>query len=128
MLWPRTNDSLGRQYAVQEGLADDISPAYICLDDDELLVTKRCVIWSRGGVFRKCYRFDLEKEDVSQALLTTFPSVGPLAGKKSETRAPAIVVFLKTQAHVSTSLKTLLSYCLMLRDTMTIANFDRSTS
>ena len=68
-------------------------------EDDEL----------RGGVFRKSYNFDLEKEEGSQALLTTFPSVGPLAakerklaGKKGNTnqREAAIVVFLKTQAHV----------------------------
>ena len=77
--------------------------------DDELLVTSRCVIWSRGGIFRKCYKFDLEKEPVMQALLTTFPSVGPLAkaGKDVtsatrgvDTRSTALVVFLKTQAHV----------------------------
>lgn len=65
-----------------------------------MLITSRCVIWSRGGVFRKSYKFDLEKEEVTQALLTTFPNVGPLAGKVLEARAPAIVVFLKTQAHV----------------------------
>ena len=79
------------------------------LEDDELLVTPRCVIWSRGGVFRKSYKFDLEKEDVNLALLTTFPSVGPLAGKgpkdsqrkaKAGSRETAIVVFLKTQAHI----------------------------
>ena len=78
-------------------------------EDDELLVTPRCVIWSRGGVFRKSYNFDLEKEEVSQALLTTFPSVGPLAAKERKSagtkgnisqREAAIVVFLKTQAHV----------------------------
>ena len=78
-------------------------------EDDELLVTPRCVIWSRGGVFRKSYNFDLEKEEVTQALLTTFPSVGPLAAKErklaqktgnSSHREAAIVVFLKTQAHV----------------------------
>jgi anaphase-promoting complex subunit 1 len=78
-------------------------------EDDELLVTPRCVIWSRGGVFRKSYNFDLEKEEVSQALLTTFPSVGPLAAKErklsqkkgnTNQREAAIVVFLKTQAHV----------------------------
>lgn len=78
-------------------------------EDDELLVTPRCVIWSRGGVFRKSYNFDLEKEEVTQALLTTFPSVGPLAAKERKAtqkkgnanqREAAIVVFLKTQAHV----------------------------
>ena len=112
----------GLQYAIQEQLVppDPPSDSYTWLNycenqsassfnDDELLVTTRCVIWSRGGIFRKCYKFDLEGEDVSQALLTTFPSLGPLAtteGKEAssvrsqERREPAIVVFLKTQAHV----------------------------
>ncbi|RKF54502.1 Negative regulator of mitosis [Erysiphe neolycopersici] len=79
------------------------------LENDELLVTPQCVIWSRRGVFRKSYNFDIEKETVSHALLTTFPSVGPLAGKQenlgkefiaSNSKEAAIVVFLKTQAHV----------------------------
>jgi anaphase-promoting complex subunit 1 len=111
----------GLQYAIQEHLlpADPSSTSYdwhnqfdvefdSILDEDELLVTPRSVIWSRGGVFRKCYKFDLEKEQVSQALLTSFPSVGPLEtralkeGSKNgpPKRSAAIVVFLKTQAHV----------------------------
>lgn len=112
----------GLQYAIREGLlpTDPPSTSYTWynhfegdantnFDDDELLVTPRCVIWSRGGVFRKSYRFDLENEPVTQALMTTFPSVGPLAAKdgkpnqrtkKTNTRSAAIVVFLKTQAHV----------------------------
>ncbi|RDL32567.1 Uncharacterized protein BP5553_09023 [Venustampulla echinocandica] len=113
----------GLQYAIQEHLLPPEPPstAYswhnhfdasadadsIC-DEDELLVTPRCVIWSRGGVFRKSYKFDLEKELVTQALLTYFPSVGPLerkdtSGSQKEAaskRSAAIVVFLKTQAHV----------------------------
>src|SRR6195952_3921719 len=112
----------GLQYAIQERLLQPDPPSssytwhnHVDYDyaspfcDDELLVTPRCVIWSRGGVFRKCYKFDLEKEEVSQALLTTFPSVGPLAANSKKTtkkngsggaREPAIFVLLKTQAHV----------------------------
>lgn len=111
----------GLQYAVKEGFltADATSTSYswtnVCDDDigsevdDELLVTPRCVIWSRGGVFRKSYNFDLEKEPITQALLTSFPSVGPLPSKNRgikqgpksrNTKEKAIVVFLKTQAHV----------------------------
>src|ERR1700712_5336555 len=112
----------GLQYAIQERFlsADPPNTSYewhnhfdsngaSLFEDDELLVTPRCVIWSRGGVFRKSYKFDLEKEDVSQALLTTFPSVGPLAANSKKTtekngsggaREPAIFVLLKTQAHV----------------------------
>ncbi|TGO38049.1 hypothetical protein BHYA_0083g00280 [Botrytis hyacinthi] len=111
----------GLQYAIKEGYltADASSSSYdwynVCDDDtgsevdDELLVTPRCVIWSRGGVFRKSYNFDLEKEPITQALLTSFPSVGPLPSKNgtpkthqkgTNTKEKAIVVFLKTQAHV----------------------------
>jgi anaphase-promoting complex subunit 1 len=112
----------GLQYAIQEHLlqTDPLISSYSwhnhfdgdpvsTLNDDELLVTPRCVIWSRGGIFRKSYKFDLENEPVTQALLTSFPSVGPLAGKEKEvghdktsskSRSTAIVVFLKTQAHV----------------------------
>ncbi|KAM3086397.1 Anaphase-promoting complex subunit 1 [Clarireedia jacksonii] len=116
----------GIQYAIQEGFlapepAGDAYDWYNVCDeddagsevDDELLVTPRCVIWSRGGIFRKSYNFDLEKEPITQALLTSFPSVGalPTKGQKtgqskatstsiSTSKSKAIVVFLKTQAHV----------------------------
>ncbi|KAF4637814.1 hypothetical protein G7Y89_g266 [Cudoniella acicularis] len=111
----------GLQYAIQEHLLPSDPPntlykwhnhfdgdADSTFDEDELLVTSRCVIWSRGGVFRKSYKFDLEKEPVNQALLTSFPSVGPLETKSTNSaekqgasrRSAALVVFLKTQAHV----------------------------
>jgi anaphase-promoting complex subunit 1 len=41
---------------------------------EEVLTTERCVVWSRGGVVRKAFSFDIEKEKVQQALLTWFPS------------------------------------------------------
>ncbi|TAQ89839.1 hypothetical protein B7494_g1825 [Chlorociboria aeruginascens] len=119
---PCLHQPTGLQYAIQERLLppDPPSSSYtwhntcdIDVDsvsgDDELLVTSRCVIWSRGGIFRKCYKFDLENEPVNQALLTSFPSVGPLAAKEKKSgkqspsigaRSAAIVVFLKTQAHI----------------------------
>lgn len=112
----------GLQHAVQEHLLpsdnasytwanhfeNDADSAEEIIDEDELLVTPRCVIWSRGGVYRKSYTFDLEKEPVSQALFTSFPSVGPLESRDTKAikkkgasrRSAAIVVFLKTQAHV----------------------------
>lgn len=107
----------GLPYAIQEGLLPPEPPstsyswhnpidgnAGASVHDDELLVTPRCVIWSRGGLFRKSYKFDLENEPVTQAVLTEFPSVGPLKkdgkGPHENTRSTAIVVFLKTQAHI----------------------------
>ncbi|RKF78768.1 Negative regulator of mitosis [Golovinomyces cichoracearum] len=112
----------GLSYAIQEGyLPVDPPNSYYTwknyashgfssnFENDELLITSRCVIWSRRDVFRKCYNFDMEKETVSHALLTTFPSVGPLAKKQKKfiendktirQKEAAIVVFLQTQAHV----------------------------
>ncbi|KAK2038875.1 hypothetical protein LZ31DRAFT_635127 [Colletotrichum somersetense] len=82
-----------------------------CDIEDELLVTKNCVVWSRGGVFRKSFKFDLEKEPVTQALLASFPTSDndkkseaskTSAGTHQEPRrlSRALVVFLRTQAHV----------------------------
>ncbi|KAK0725562.1 hypothetical protein B0H67DRAFT_607790 [Lasiosphaeris hirsuta] len=80
--------------------------------EDELLTTKNCVLWSRGGIFRKSFRADLENETVTQALLTYFPASAdnedaiPQADKPPKTSSDtpalsrALVVFLKTQAHI----------------------------
>ncbi|KAI1305134.1 hypothetical protein F5Y03DRAFT_356601 [Xylaria venustula] len=107
-------------YAIQEQLLPENPPpsSYewdITIDhtsgqsvEDELLVTKHAVIWSRGCVFRKCFGFKLEKEPITQVLLTYFPVAehGPPSktaadsGGKSQTLSRALVVFLKTQAHI----------------------------
>ena len=41
--------------------------------EEELLTTKDCVVWSQNGLVRAIYRFELEGEDVRQAILTRFP-------------------------------------------------------
>ncbi|KAI3325610.1 hypothetical protein HD806DRAFT_490767 [Xylariaceae sp. AK1471] len=108
------------EYAIQEQLLpENPSPSSyewdITIDhtahgdaEDELLVTKDAVIWSRGCIFRKCFGFKLEKEPVTQALLTYFPvpeNTVP-SGTSSKSRhgyqilSRALVVFLKTQAHI----------------------------
>lgn len=81
--------------------------------EDELLVTDTCVIWSRGQIFRKAFRLELEKETITRALLTYFPASehghetddAPSAKPNSEAHdsrplSKALVVFLKTQAHI----------------------------
>lgn len=77
--------------------------------EDELLTTDYCVIWCRGGIFRKTYKFDLEKEPITQALLAYFPAseddsikdAGNDAKPRKELAlSKALVVFLKTQAHI----------------------------
>lgn len=112
------------QYAIQEQLLPENPPSSsydwnITVDqtdgdegEDELLVTKDTVIWSRGCVFRKSFGFKLEKEPITQALLTYFPnSEQPDEGhqdsgkrvrfeKDEKVLSKALVVFLKTQAHV----------------------------
>ncbi|KAK5132980.1 hypothetical protein LTR08_008343 [Meristemomyces frigidus] len=107
--------------------------------EEEVLATRQCVVWSQGKFIRNVYRFELEGENVIQALLTTFPNatneqrhIGQDAGcvangynknqgnsRQSLTRSPlkrdgaasqanaqagtssrALVVFLKTKAHI----------------------------
>lgn len=95
---------------------------------EEVLTTEQCVVWSRGGVVRKAFSFDVEKTKVQQAILTWFPSdddlsyvhwkpktedPNPKTNKRqrlSTTSNPptpsqngfsrALVVFLKHQAHI----------------------------
>ncbi|KAJ0109337.1 hypothetical protein J7T55_000262 [Diaporthe amygdali] len=100
--------------------------------EDELLTVGNCVIWKRGGLFRKSFNLDIEKDEpILQALLTRFPTTdtdnnGNASNNKSmghtrdgkgrrvshhgngssngstdkPTLAKALVVFLKTQAHI----------------------------
>ncbi|KAK4178923.1 hypothetical protein QBC36DRAFT_323634 [Triangularia setosa] len=110
----------GLRHAIEEGILDaDPPPSAYTWDislskdgdneqEDELLTTKDCVLWSRGGVFRKSFKFDLENEPIAQALLANFPaSAEHQSSDKNKTKSPgkptlskALVVFLKTQAHI----------------------------
>lgn len=91
-------------------------------NDDELISTKNCVVWCRGGIVRKSFRFEVEEEPVTNAILTQFPTDQRLTASKQDatwalkkkktgaesssdpnstpTTSKALVVFLKTQAHV----------------------------
>lgn len=40
--------------------------------EEELVSTKHCVVWSQGGVIRRIFRFEVEGQEVKQALLTRF--------------------------------------------------------
>lgn len=86
--------------------------------EDELLTTDTCVVWSRGGSTRRIFSFNLENEPITQALLTYFPTSegsegSPRTADESRKHAKndpkngrvqglsrALVVFLKTQAHI----------------------------
>jgi anaphase-promoting complex subunit 1 len=115
---------VGLRHAIQEKILPEEAPpsSYsweIFIDtvgtdklEDELLTTKSCVIWSRGGAFRKSFTFDLENEPVTQALLTYFPTSDVISTRVDDSEdeksrygqrrplARALVVFLKTQAHI----------------------------
>ncbi|KAG6010545.1 hypothetical protein E4U21_005898 [Claviceps maximensis] len=83
------------------------------LAEDELLTTRDCVIWCRGGLFRKTFKFTLENEAITEALLAYFPASADesrhdrsehKSSHSTSSTAPelekALVVFLKTQAHI----------------------------
>ena len=40
--------------------------------EDELVYTSHCLVWSRGGVIQRVFRFDIEKEAISHAIFTQF--------------------------------------------------------
>jgi anaphase-promoting complex subunit 1 len=137
------------QYLVSESILSDDSTEcdYVWdtyADDsphgptDEIVTTEYHVVWSRGGIVRKAFSFEIEKQKVVQALLTWFPvqvsspaasgaagAVDYSANDQSksfltqgtqpatdpnapaehtpvttEVRARALVVFLRSQAHI----------------------------
>lgn len=109
----------GLRHAIEEQLlpANAPSSSYtwdILTDDrgheqveDELLTTETSVVWCRGRIFRKTFKFNLEKEPITQALLAYFPAsqdekieTNNAAATAAPSLEKALVVFLKTQAHV----------------------------
>ncbi|MCJ1372974.1 Anaphase-promoting complex subunit 1 [Loxospora ochrophaea] len=42
-------------------------------EEEELVTTDHCVVWSKGGVARRIFRFEIEAEPVIQAVITRFP-------------------------------------------------------
>ncbi|KAK3904354.1 hypothetical protein C8A05DRAFT_13763 [Staphylotrichum tortipilum] len=128
---------VGLRHAIEEGIlpADPPASSYtwdvvITTEDgreheDEILTTHDSVVWSRGGVFRRSFRFDPAKEPVTQALLAYFPAPADRPGTKTQPNTPppnrrasssktptspstktkpalsrALVIFLKSQAHI----------------------------
>jgi anaphase-promoting complex subunit 1 len=127
------DDSTERDY-VWDTYADESPDGPV----DELVTTDYHVVWSRGGIVRKVFNFEIEKQKVLQALLTWFPiqvasnaASGALGAAEysgndqsksfltqgtqpatdpnapvdntpsvTEVRARALVVFLRSQAHI----------------------------
>ena len=46
-------------------------------EDEELVTTDFCIVWSRGGVIQRVFRFDVEGESITQAVFTRFPVQTP---------------------------------------------------
>lgn len=44
------------------------------LGEEEVVATDYCVVYSRGGIVQKVFRFEVEEQKVLQAVLTWFPS------------------------------------------------------
>ena len=42
-------------------------------EEEELVTTNNCVVWSRAGVIQRVFRFDVEHEPVTHAVFTQFP-------------------------------------------------------
>ena len=42
-------------------------------EEEELVTTEHCVVWSRGGVIQRVFRFDIEHEAITQAVFAKFP-------------------------------------------------------
>lgn len=123
---------VGLPYLVAEGiLPQDPTPklyqweTYVIEEEEdeheeELLTTRNTVVWSQGSFIRNIYRFDLEGEDITQAVLTKFPSAAfgskadsfPPSRDKTQSDTPqsssrsrpqlirALVALLKTKAHI----------------------------
>jgi anaphase-promoting complex subunit 1 len=109
---------IGLRHAVDEQiLPPDPSPDLYRWDviadsagEDEILTTSTCILWSRGGVFRKSFNFEIEGEPIVQALLAYFPTSQDervrdgdkpdSTFRDSRPLSKALVVFLKSQAHI----------------------------
>lgn len=111
-------------YLIAEGVLPVDPPAglyqwktYVVEDDqgdveEEILATKSCVVWSQGRFVRNVYQFGLEGEDITDAVLTTFPAStvesgvttvntpGTLRAAPKTRIQRALVVILKSKAHI----------------------------
>ena len=56
---------------------------------EELVTTEHCVVWSRHGVVQRVFRFEVEGEAVTQAVLTWFPTAEQLNSSRKPSKAPS---------------------------------------
>ena len=43
-------------------------------DEEEIVTTRHCVVWSKGGLIQRVFRFEVEEEPITEAVFTKFPS------------------------------------------------------
>lgn len=55
-------------------------------EEEELVTTEHCVVWSRGSVIQRVFRFEVEQESVTQAVFTHFPSEDRIKSMNAENR------------------------------------------
>ena len=53
--------------------------------EEELLYTDKCVVWSRGGIVKRSFNFEVEGESIVEALFTYFPAGKSNAAKQTRT-------------------------------------------
>lgn len=96
--------------------------------EDEILQTKNCVIWARGGIVKRAFNLAIEDEEILQSFITRFPAREGLTrhhtvpaslsgtkqtaniqasarssrtqGSNEDAADQALVVILKTKAHI----------------------------
>ncbi|KAL9625103.1 MAG: hypothetical protein Q9160_000832 [Pyrenula sp. 1 TL-2023] len=64
-------DPSGAEYASQTYAARRTASD---VEEEEITTTKDCVVWSRGGVVKRVYRLDIERESITQAFVALFAS------------------------------------------------------
>lgn len=95
---------------------------------DEILQTRNCVVWARGGIVKRAFNLDVEEEEILQSFITHFPAWDRLHPQQNGAAAPdgaeqdqsfrtgekkarsprsseraagqALVILLKTKAHI----------------------------
>lgn len=80
-----TEDLLGSEHSRDQydWVTNDVSSCPSA--DEEIVATERCVIWLRGGIARRIFRFDVESQTVVQATLAWFP-----AGRDDEEKTKSL--------------------------------------
>lgn len=81
ILPPDPSEDLFKWHIVRGDNADEDG------EEEELVTTEHCVVWSRGSVIQRVFRFEVEQECVTQAIFTHFPAETAISSMNSENTA-----------------------------------------